>query len=96
MPLHLQGRDDGSPCCNHMPLPKDAADDWEYRDIDEKRRPYIRTHSQDMPSCTRQRQLSDSFHQKDGCELQTEDPESAALFAPISQGMLAVSLCPGE
>ena len=76
MPLHLQGRYDGSPCCNRMPLPKDAADDWEYRDTDAMRRAYSGTHSQDMPSYTRQRQLSDSFHQKDGCWLQAEGPES--------------------
>ena len=75
MPLHLQGRDDGSPCCNRMPLPKDAADDWEYRDIDEKRRAYSGIHSLDMSSRTRQRLLSDNFHQKAGCGRQAGGPE---------------------
>lgn len=58
MPLHQRGRDDGSPCCSRMQLPKDAAGDREYRDIDAMRRAYSGTHSQDMSSYARQRQLS--------------------------------------
>lgn len=85
MPQHPQGRDDGSPWCSRKQLPKGAADGWECRDIDAMRRAYSRTHSWDMSYCTRQRRLSDNFHQKAGCERQEEGLESEVLFAPRLQ-----------
>lgn len=96
MPQHRRGHDDDSPCCSRTRLPKGEAGGLVYRDIDAMRRAYSRTHSRDMSSHTRQRRLSDIFHQKAGCGRQVEDPESMVLFAPILKERLADRLCRGE